>query len=188
MMHIDEYTGSEYIFKTDKGKSKLVSKKDAEYLGSHSKTTSVFLSRNGSGNYNYSSYTFYDKSYKKYFSLLQLTESGWVFDNIGNITLKVKINKYFLDNDDYGTIENPIPILYYAGIKEAIRTPKSQEHFRKGELTKEEQFGTVNNNDFDSVYMNKIYRESIFNYLTFILPRKDYKKIFLKDNIQSKTH
>ncbi|WET49053.1 hypothetical protein PYS58_21215 [Chryseobacterium indologenes] len=152
-----------------------------KYLGRHSKTVSSFLSRNGSGNYNYTSYTFYSKSHKKYFSLLQLAESGYIFRNIKQTDiLNVKINKYFLNNEDYGTVENPIPILYYAGIKEAIRTPKVQTQFKEGELSAEEQFGVDKNNDFDPVYMDRIYKESIFEYLTFIIPRKDSKKMFPK--------
>ncbi|MDM1556856.1 MULTISPECIES: hypothetical protein [Chryseobacterium] len=150
-----------------------------KYLGRHSKTVSSFLSRNGSGNYNYTSYTFYSKSHKKYFSLLQLAESGYIFRNIKQTDiLNVKINKYFLNNEDYGTVENPIPILYYAGIKEAIRTPKVQTQFKEGELSAEEQFGVDKNNDFDPVYMERVYKASVFKYLTFIIPRKDSKKMF----------
>lgn len=152
-----------------------------KYLGSHSKTTSAFLSRNGSGNYNYTSYTFYSKSYKRYFSFLQLVESGYIFRNIKQAdSLHVKINKYFLNNEDYGTLENPIPILYYAGIKEAIRTPKIQTQFKEGELGAEGQFGIDKNNDFDPIYMNRIYKGSVLKYLTFIIPGKDYKKMFPK--------
>ncbi|AZA92623.1 Uncharacterised protein [Chryseobacterium nakagawai] len=152
-----------------------------KYLGRHSKTVSSFLSRNGSGNYNYTSYTFYNKSNKKYFSLLQLAESGYIFRNIKQgDTLNVKINKYFLTNENYGTLENPIPVLYYAGIKEAIRTPKVQTQFKESELSTEEQFGIDKNNDFDPVYMDRVYKASVFKYLTFIIPKKDYKKMFPK--------
>lgn len=179
-MAVDAYTESEYVFKTGNGKYQLMNKDDIQYLGYHSKTISTFLSRNGSGNYNYTSYTFYNKSNKKYFSLLQLTESGWIFENVENNLLNVKVNKYFLNNEDYGTLENPIPVLYYAGVKEAIRTPKGQTQFKEGELSAEEQFGVDKNNDFDPVYMDRIYKESIFEYLTFIIPRKDYKKMFPK--------
>ncbi|MDM1556855.1 MULTISPECIES: hypothetical protein [Chryseobacterium] len=152
-----------------------------KYLGNHTKTVSSFLSRDGSGNYAYYTFTFYDKSQKKYFSLLQLVESGWLSNNIGKgKVLNIKVNKYFLTSEDYGSLENPIPILYYAGIKEAIRTPKVQSHIKEGTLSAEEQFGVDKNNDFDPVYMDRIYKESIFEYLTFIIPRKDYKKMFPK--------
>ncbi|WBV60081.1 hypothetical protein PFY12_13675 [Chryseobacterium camelliae] len=152
-----------------------------KHLGRHSKTASTFLSRNGSGNYNYTSYTFYDKASKKYFSLLQLVESGYIFRNIKQADiLNIKINKYFLKNEDYGTLQNPIPILYYAGIEEAIRTPKVQTQFKEGVLSAEEQFGIDKNNDFDLVYMERVYKASVFKYLTFIIPRKDYKKMFPK--------
>ena len=175
---IDAYTESEYVFKMGNGKYKLMNKDDMEYLGYHSKTISTFLSRNGSGNYNYTSYTFYNKSDKKYYSLLQLAESGWIFENIENSLLNIKINKYFLTNEDYGTLRNPIPVLYYAGTKEAIRTPKVQTQIKQDELSTEKRFGIDKNNDFDPVYMERVYKESVFDYLTFIIPKKDYKKMF----------
>lgn len=99
---------------------------------------------------------FYSSIYKRYFILMLFDYYNG--DDIFNKEVYLTVNKDDMKNQKYGTKENPIPVLKMVGIHESIRP---------------------NNKDFDTIYMNKFYKNNVIRYLKYKMSRKEFNKRFM---------
>ena len=99
---------------------------------------------------------FYSVEYKKYFSIMYFTRS---YDMRWPSGMKVilTVNREDMNNPEYGTKENPVPVLKDMGVDESIRD---------------------NNKDYDKAYMDSFYRENVIGYLKYKMPKGEFKRRF----------
>ena len=101
---------------------------------------------------------FYSIEYKKYFSIMNFTR---IYDMRWPNGMKVilTVNREDMNNPEYGTKENPIPVLKDMGVDESIRD---------------------NDKDYDKAYMDSFYRENVIGYLKYKMPKGEFKRRFKK--------
>jgi hypothetical protein len=107
-------------------------------------------------------FSFYSSKYNRYFRifLVSSAESMTIYgSNVKNTLIKMKINQSQLNDPNYGTRENPIPVLYLD-----IPKYKKSPHYWMIEKTPEE------------------YRESVYYYLAYIMPKDEFKERFSSVN------
>lgn len=132
-------------------------------LGNRTKSITVFFSKSGGGKGNYYTYTYFSDIHQKYFQLISLVEGWGVIDKAGSVykvdapELMITVNKLQLEDSAYGTKENPIPVLKFIGTKKSIRP---------------------NNRDYDKNYMQERYHNNVKMYLTYLMPKKEFKQHF----------
>lgn len=107
--------------------------------------------------------TFYDINHKKYFMLCVMYQGiSLQFDilcnYISDTTIKAKVNRYDLNNPDYGTKENPIPFFIFDVPKYA-----NNSGYQKVRITEEQ------------------YRNMVDFYLTHMMSKKEFKERFKKN-------
>ena len=99
---------------------------------------------------------FYSIEYKKYFSIMYFTR---IYDMRWPNGMKVilTVNREDMNNPEYGTKENPVPVLKDMGVDESIRD---------------------NDKDYDKAYMDSFYRENVIRYLKYKMPKGEFKRRF----------
>lgn len=98
---------------------------------------------------------FYNKEYRKYFNIM-FFNYGTIYGYNGKEVL-LRVNWDDMNNPEYGTKENPVPVLRMVGVKESIRDDEK---------------------DFDKTYMDTFYRNNVIRYLTYKMPKKEFKRRF----------
>lgn len=99
---------------------------------------------------------FYSGKYKKYFSImcfLGLQDMWWPY----GMKVILTVNRDDMNNPEYGTKENPVPVLKDVGVAESIRDYEK---------------------DYDKAYMDSFYRENVIRYLKYKMPKSEFKKRF----------
>ena len=99
---------------------------------------------------------FYSGKYKKYFSImcfLGLQDMWWPY----GMKVILTVNRDDMNNPEYGTKENPVPVLKDIGVDESIRD---------------------NDQDYDNAYMDSFYRENVIRYLKYKMPKSEFKRRF----------
>ena len=66
-----------------------------------------------------------------------------------------------MQNPQYGTKENPVPVLKMVGVNESIR---------------------LDNKDFDTTYMNEFYKNNVIRYLKYKMSKEEFNKRFKKND------
>ena len=99
---------------------------------------------------------FYSIEYKKYFSIMYFTR---IYDMRWPNGMKVilTVNREDMNNPEYGTKENPVPVLKDMGVDESIRDKDK---------------------DYDKAYMDSFYRENVIGYLKYKMPKGEFKRRF----------
>ncbi len=99
---------------------------------------------------------FYSVEYKKYFNIMYFTNISDMFWPCG-MKVILTVNKDDMNNPEYGTKENPVPVLKDVGVDESIRDY---------------------NKDYDKAYMDSFYRNNVIRYLKYKMPRKEFERRF----------
>ncbi|QKH89873.1 hypothetical protein FIU21_10380 [Prevotella melaninogenica] len=71
------------------------------------------------------------------------------------VTLTVNMDD--MNNPEYGTKENPVPVLKDVGVDESIRDYDK---------------------DYDKAYMDSFYRENVVRYLKYKMSKSEFKRRF----------
>ena len=99
---------------------------------------------------------FYSKEYKKYLNIIAFQN---VQGSYGNKTVYLTINRDDMNNPEYGTKDNPVPVLKAVGVSEPI---------------------WFSGKDTDSVFMDNFYRNNVINYLKYKMPKEEFERRFKK--------
>ena len=91
---------------------------------------------------------------KKYMNIITFKD---VNGNYGNKELYLTVNRDDMNNPEYGTKENPVPVLKAVGVSEPI---------------------WFSGKDTDSVFIDKFYRNNVINYLKYKLPKEEFERRF----------
>ena len=67
------------------------------------------------------------------------------------------VNREDMNNPQYGTEDNPVPVLNAIGVSEPI---------------------WFNGSDTDSVFMDKFYRNNVIQYLKYKMPKEEFERRF----------
>jgi|SRR5690625_4936761 len=117
---------------------------------------------------------FYDENYKKFYSLITFDDlhksddkRNFVMERSDSATYRILINKDQLNNPNYGTKDNPIPIWPIELLK-YDKTDLSDDSLRTEELT--EMIGLS----------SEVTQLHIQQYLTHFMPKEEYKEMFNK--------
>ena len=107
---------------------------------------------NPSGSYN----PFYSVEYKKFLSIMYFVDTSQMYWPYGRKVI-LTVNRDDMNNPEYGTKENPVPVLKDIGVDESIRD---------------------NDQDYDKAYMDSFYRENVIRYLKYKMPKSEFKRRF----------
>ena len=107
---------------------------------------------NPSGSYN----PFYSVEYKKYLSIMYFVDTSQMYWPYGRKVI-LTVNRDDMNNPEYGTKENPVPVLKGIGVDESIRDYDK---------------------DYDKAYMDSFYRENVIRYLKYKMPKSEFKRRF----------
>jgi len=116
--------------------------------------------------------TFFETIESKYFRIYLFDTNYQSYANFESVIEKKKItgwvNQEDLKNPNYGTKEKPIPVFNFKGVGEPIRYDSENE-------------GSVNG------YKNleptdQQFKHNVLRYLTYIMPKEEFKKRFEKTN------
>lgn len=77
--------------------------------------------------------------------------------NYGNKKLYLTVNRDDMNNPEYGTKDNPVPVLKAVGVSEPI---------------------WFSGKDSDSVFIEKFYRNNVINYLKYKMPKEEFERRF----------
>jgi hypothetical protein len=113
----------------------------------------------GVSDYNF---TFYEKNHGKYFTVFAIGATyanfkSYMVDFRRSATKKAKISEYQLKEKNYGTKENPVPVLYFE-----IPKYNGWKDYEDTKITEEQ------------------YRTAVYFYLTYKMPEKEFKERFKK--------
>ncbi len=97
---------------------------------------------------------FYCVEYKKYMNIISFQN---VKGSYGNKVLYLTVNRDDMNNPEYGTMDNPVPVLKAVGVSEPI---------------------WFNGKDTDLVFMEKFYRNNVIQYLKYKMPKDEFKRRF----------
>lgn len=99
---------------------------------------------------------FQDKNSQNYYQLMYIGSGTMFILNAllrDGLIINAKINKYYLSNSKYGTLENPIPVMMWSFPRWV-----GNEDYEESKITEER-------------YWNHIYY-----YLAYLMPKEDFKK------------
>ncbi len=99
---------------------------------------------------------FYSLEYKKFFNTMYFTDIRSMTWNHGKDVV-FTVNRDDMNNPEYGTKENPVPVLKVVGVHESIRD---------------------NNKDYDKAYMDSFYRNNVIRYLKYKMPKEEFERRF----------
>lgn len=103
---------------------------------------------------------FQDGNSSKYFQLTYIeafrTQTSYIHALLRDeLQIEAKANKYYLENNKYGTLENPIPIMMWS--------------FPKSEGRKDYEIATITEEQ---------HRNNIYYYLAYIIPKEEFNSLF----------
>ena len=98
--------------------------------------------------------SFYCKEYKKYMNIIAFMN---VNGSYVEKELYLTVNRDDMNNPEYGTKDNPVPVLKAVGVSEPI---------------------WFSGKDTDSVFMDNFYRNNVINYLKYKMPKEEFKRRF----------
>ena len=101
---------------------------------------------------------FYSVEYKKFLSIMYFVDISQMYWPYGRKVI-LTVNRDDMNNPEYGTKENPVPVLKDIGVDESIRD---------------------NDQDYDKAYMDSFYRENVIRYLKYKMPKSEFKRRFKK--------
>ena len=99
---------------------------------------------------------FFSVEYKKYLSIMYFVDTSQMYWPYGRKVI-LTVNRDDMNNPEYGTKENPVPVLKDIGVDESIRD---------------------NDQDYDKAYMDSFYRENVIRYLKYKMPKSEFKRRF----------
>ena len=100
--------------------------------------------------------SFYCKECKKYMNIIAFMN---VNGSYGEKELYLTVNRDDMNNPEYGTKDNPVPVLKAVGVSEPI---------------------WFSGKDTDSVFMDNFYRNNVINYLKYKMPKEEFERRFKK--------
>ena len=98
--------------------------------------------------------TFYSLDYKKFFNIITFYR---VNGSYVEKELYLTVNRDDMNNPEYGTKDNPVPVLKAVGVSEPI---------------------WFSGKDTDSVFMDKFYRNNVIHYLKYKMPKEEFERRF----------
>ncbi len=98
---------------------------------------------------------FYSPKYKKYFCIMYF--NYYITYDFFEKEVMLTVNKDDMTNPEYGTRDNPVPVLKMVGVHESIRD---------------------NNKDYDKAYMDSFYRKNVIMYLKYKMPKEEFERRF----------
>ena len=101
--------------------------------------------------------SFYCKECKKYMNIIAFKD---VNGSYGEKELYLTVNRDDMNNPEYGTKDNPVPVLKAVGVSEPI---------------------WFSGKDTDSVFMDNFYRNNVINYLKYKMPKEEFERRFKKE-------
>lgn len=137
-----EYDSKLYLNNTSE-KTKTVERFEVKYDGNYFKNPVAYY------------IPYYSVEYKKYFNVMFFNYMKTYGYNGKEVLLRV--NRDDMRNPEYGTKENPVPVLRMVGVKESIREEEK---------------------DFDTAYMDTFYRKNVIRYLTYKMPKDEFERRF----------
>ncbi len=99
---------------------------------------------------------FYSVEYKKFLSIMYFVDISQMYWPYGRKVI-LTVNRDDMNNPEYGTKENPVPVLKDIGVDESIRDYEK---------------------DYDKAYMDSFYRENVIRYLKYKMPKSEFKRRF----------
>ena len=99
---------------------------------------------------------FYSVEYKKFLSIMYFVDISQMYWPYGRKVI-LTVNRDDMNNPEYGTKENPVPVLKDVGVDESIRD---------------------NDQDYNKKYMDSFYRENVIRYLKYKMPKSEFKRRF----------
>lgn len=99
---------------------------------------------------------FYSVEYKKYFSIMCFLSIKYMCWPYGKKVI-LTVNKDDMNNPEYGTKDNPVPVLKDVGVEESIRD---------------------GDKDYDKAYMDSFYRKNVIRYLKYKMSKKEFERRF----------
>ena len=99
---------------------------------------------------------FYSVEYKKFLSIMYFVDISQMYCLYGRKVI-LTVNRDDMNNPEYGTKENPVPVLKDVGVDESIRD---------------------NDQDYNKKYMDSFYRENVIRYLKYKMPKSEFKRRF----------
>ena len=99
---------------------------------------------------------FYSVEYKKFLSIMYFVDISQMYWPYGRKVI-LTVNRDDMNNPEYGTKENPVPVLKDVGVDESIRDYDK---------------------DYDKAYMDSFYRENVIRYLKYKMPKSEFKRRF----------
>ena len=97
---------------------------------------------------------FYCVEYKKCMNIISFRN---VPGRYGGKKVTLIVNREDMNNPQYGTEDNPVPVLNVIGVSEPI---------------------WFNGSDTDSVFMDKFYRNNVIQYLKYKMPKEEFERRF----------
>ncbi len=98
---------------------------------------------------------FYSMEHKKFFNIIFMGYfTTWGFYNK---EVYLTVNKDDMYNPEYGTKDNPVPVLKMIGVDESIRD---------------------GDKDYDKAYMDSFYRKNVIRYLKYKMSKKEFERRF----------
>ena len=124
---------------------------------------------------NTSDYIFKDDYSQRYFKIMRFNPYGDKFRQaqtykIDNKELIVKVDPLQYNDKTFGTKENPILVFWYEGANEKLMTD-----IRTDEKDKD---GFYINKDVQLSPTEEEYRYNVEQYLTYVMPKEEFKKRF----------
>ena len=99
---------------------------------------------------------FYSTEYEKCFSIMYFNYFI-AYGFYGGKEVILTVNKDDMQNTEYGTKENPVPVLKMIGVNNSIRD---------------------GNKDFDKEYMDEFYYNNVTRYLKYKMSKKEFESRF----------
>ncbi|MDR3243608.1 MAG: hypothetical protein LBT79_02540 [Elusimicrobiota bacterium] len=117
---------------------------------------------------------FFDETYQKYFSIMVILRRKPLNNHVSyglymmirkeKQIIMAKVNRYDLYNADYGTKENPVPILMFFIPENEINKPSfpmSVKEYKELAITQEQ------------------YEDAVYFYLTYVMSKKEFKEAWV---------
>ncbi len=101
---------------------------------------------------------FYSVEYKKFLSIMYFVDISQMYCLYGRKVI-LTVNRDDMNNPEYGTKENPVPVLKDVGVDESIRDYDK---------------------DYDKAYMDSFYRENVIRYLKYKMSKEEFERRFKK--------
>lgn len=98
--------------------------------------------------------SFYSPENKKYLNIITF---GRVNGSYVEKELYLTVNRDEMNNPEYGTIDNPVPVLKAIGVSEPI---------------------WFDGRDTNSIFIDKFYRNNVIQYLKYKMPKKEFERRF----------